>query len=62
MRVQSAFAQQLPYVHYEPFSARATEIQPLLDESIESAILGLQSPKEALDEATKSVNHVLSRP
>jgi multiple sugar transport system substrate-binding protein len=62
MRVQSAFAQQLPYVHYEPFSTRATEIQPLLDDAIESAILGLQPPKEALNEANTSINHVLSRP
>ncbi len=62
MPVQSAFARQLSYVRYEPPSARATEIAPFIDDAIESALLGIQTPKEALDEAASRINRVLSRP
>jgi multiple sugar transport system substrate-binding protein len=61
MRVQSAFARQLPYVVFEPASHKSTEIMPFYDAAIESALLGLQSPPEALAEADRRITQVMSR-
>lgn len=62
MRVQSQFAKQLPYVRYEPPSTKATEITPFIDDAIEASLLGLEPPKQALDEAASRIDRVLSRP
>jgi multiple sugar transport system substrate-binding protein len=62
MRIQSAFAKQLPYVRYEPPSTKATEITPFIDDAIEASLLGLEPPKQALDEAASRIDRVLSRP
>jgi multiple sugar transport system substrate-binding protein len=62
MRVQSAFAKQLPYVRYEPPSTKSTEITPFIDDAIEASLLGILTPREALDEAAKRIDRALSRP
>jgi len=62
MRVQYAFAQQLPYVVFEPASHKATEIMPFYDAAIEAALLGIKSPQDALNEAARRIQQVLDRP
>jgi ABC-type glycerol-3-phosphate transport system substrate-binding protein len=49
-------------VHYEPPSTKATEISPFIDDAIEAALLGLEPPKQALDEAATRIDRVLARP
>jgi len=62
MRVQYAFAQQLPYVVFEPASHKSTEIMPFYDAAIEAALLGIKSPQDALNEAARRIQQVLDRP
>ncbi|MGQ9486911.1 MAG: ABC transporter substrate-binding protein [Armatimonadota bacterium] len=62
MPVQYAFAQQLPYVVFEPASHKSTEIMPFYDAAIEAALLGIKSPQDALNEAKRRVQQVLDRP
>jgi multiple sugar transport system substrate-binding protein len=62
MDAQAAVAEQLSYVHYEPFSTRATEITPFIDSAVNSALLGYQTPGEALEEANARISRVLARP
>jgi multiple sugar transport system substrate-binding protein len=62
MEVQSQFAMQLPYVQYDPPSPRYSEIGPFIAAAVEAGLLGMQTPKRALDEAAGRINRVLSRP
>lgn len=62
MQVQYAFAQQLPYVVFEPASHKSTEIMPFYDAAIEAALLGIKSPQDALNEAARRIQQVLDRP
>jgi len=62
MRVQYAFAKQLPYVVFEPASHKSTEIMPFYDAAIEAALLGIKSPQDALNEAARRIQQVLDRP
>lgn len=62
MRVQSAFARELPYVVFEPASHKSTEIMPFYDAAIEASLLGIQSPQQALDEAHRRIGQVMARP
>lgn len=62
MRVQREFAKELPYVVFEPASHKATEITPFYDAAVESSLLGLQSPQEALGEAHRRISQVMERP
>ncbi len=62
MRVQRAFARELPYVVFEPASHKSTEIMPFYDAAIESSLLGLQTPQEALNEAHRRIGQVMARP
>ena len=62
MRVQREFARELPYVVFEPASHKSTEIMPFYDAAIESSLLGIQSPAQALDEAHRRIGQVMARP
>ncbi len=62
MRVQREFARELPYVVFEPASHKSTEITPFIDAAVESALLGIQSPRTALDEADRRIRQVMARP
>jgi len=62
MRVQHAFAKQLPYVVFEPASHKSTEIMPFYDAAIEAALLGIRTPQDALNEAARRIQQVLDRP
>lgn len=62
MRVQREFARELPYVVFEPASHKSTEIMPFYDAAIEASLLGLQTPRQALDEAHRRISQVMARP
>jgi multiple sugar transport system substrate-binding protein len=62
MRVQREFARELPYVVFEPASHKSTEIMPFYDAAIESSLLGIQSPADALAEAHRRISQVMARP
>lgn len=62
MRVQREFARELPYVVFEPASHKSTEIMPFYDAAIEASLLGIQTPRQALDEAHRRISQVMARP
>jgi multiple sugar transport system substrate-binding protein len=62
LKAQSAFAEQLPYIRYEPYSTKITEVGPFIDMAIESALLGLKPVEAAMKEGAGRVNRVLDRP
>lgn len=62
MRVQAAFARQLPYVHYEPPHPRINALFPLVDPAVEAVLLDLQTPEAAMQDACRRVEQVLRRP
>ncbi len=60
--VQSAFGRQLPIVVYEPLSPRMNALFPFVDPAIEAALLDLQTPEAAMQDAARRINQVLARP
>ncbi len=54
MQVQSAFAEQLPYVLFPPRSPAVFELQQQLDFAVEKALRGRATPEEALREAREN--------
>jgi multiple sugar transport system substrate-binding protein len=60
--VQSAFAEQVPYVVFEPPSPRWNAILPFVDPAVEAFLLDLQTPKSALSDACRRITQVLERP
>jgi multiple sugar transport system substrate-binding protein len=59
MQVQSAFAEQIPYMHYEPAVPFTLEYRTEYDVALEQAIRGTLSPKEALEQATARINRII---
>ncbi len=62
MELQAQFARQLPYICYDTRSPRATEIGPFVEAAVEAALLGIQSPQQAMAEAAARIDRVLARP
>ncbi len=62
MQVQSEFAKQLPYICYDAPSPKATEIGPFVSAAVEAALLGIQSPRAAMEDAAARINRALARP
>lgn len=60
--VQAQFARQLPNVDYDPQIPRANALNQFADPAIESALLQLQTPEEAMRDADRRINQLLSRP
>jgi len=60
--VQSAFARQLPYVHYESLTPKTNALFPFVDPAIEAVLLDLQNPREAMTDADRRINQVMERP
>ncbi|RKX56078.1 MAG: hypothetical protein DRP50_01180 [Thermotoga sp.] len=50
---------QLPYAHFRPSLPQYTEISAAIQDAIQKAVLGVASPKKALDEAAERVNNLL---
>ena len=61
MPIQSAFARQLPYIHYMPRVPYIGEFCTELDVAAEKALRGSASAQEALDMATQRVNKIIQR-
>lgn len=59
--VQSAFAKQLSYVQYEPFSPASNQITTYADIAVQAVTQGLAGPDEALKTASARVNRVMER-
>ena len=62
LQVQSAFASEVPYVHYDPQITRANAINQFSDPAIEAALLQLQTPKDAMQDADRRIDQLLARP
>ncbi len=61
MQVQSAFAQQIPYLQYQPKTPLIFDMGFILDQACEHAIRLQETPKKALDEANVSLQAVIDR-
>ena len=61
MRVQSAFAQEVPHVVYLPRINFIFEFQTEFDTAVEKALRGSATPQEALDTAAANINKILAR-
>ncbi len=62
LKVQAQFAKQLPSVQYETLSPRANALFPFVDPAIESVLLDLQTPENALRDSQRRIEQVLKRP
>jgi len=61
MRIQSAFAEQIPYAHYSPRVPFIFEFFSEFDLAVERAMRGTQPPLEALQIATRRINKAIER-
>jgi multiple sugar transport system substrate-binding protein len=59
--VQSQFARELPYVHYEPLIPKDNSIFQFVDPAIEAVLLDLQTPQQAMSDARRRVDQLLAR-
>jgi multiple sugar transport system substrate-binding protein len=62
LAVQSQFARELPYVHYEPLIPKDNSLFQFVDPAIEAVLLNLQTPQQAMSDAQRRVNQLLERP
>lgn len=60
--VQAQFARQLANVDYDPQIPRANALNQFADPAIEAALLQLQTPDDAMRDADRRINQLLSRP
>ena len=61
MPVQSAFAQEIPYIHYLPCVTFSFEFGSEIDAAVEKALRGSASPQAALQAAARQVDKVIAR-
>lgn len=61
MRVQSAFARQIPYTAYPPRLPFEFEYQNEFDIAIDKALRGTLTPQQALDEAKRHIDAIIAR-
>jgi multiple sugar transport system substrate-binding protein len=57
---QSAFAEQLPYVHFPPPVPGIADAQAAIDTAVNEAVLLKKEPEEALDNAATVANELLA--
>lgn len=60
--VQSQFARQIGYVVYDPQISRADALNQFVDPAIEAALLQLQTPQAAMQDADRRIDQLLQRP
>jgi multiple sugar transport system substrate-binding protein len=60
--VQSQFARQLPYLHYEPLTPKINALFPFVDPAVEAVLLDLETPEAAMRDACRRIQQVLERP
>lgn len=61
LRVQREFSKQLPYVCYMPASTSLDQVLPFADAAVEAGLCGIKPAKQALDEANRRIDEVLTR-
>jgi multiple sugar transport system substrate-binding protein len=61
MQVQHAFAEQIPYLQYQPKTPLIFDMGFILDQACEHAIRLQETPKQALDEANTSFQAAIDR-
>ncbi|MDF2441103.1 MAG: multiple sugar transport system substrate-binding protein [Abditibacteriota bacterium] len=61
LEVQSQFAKQLEYVQYEPLHPKSDAFFPLIEPALESVLLNISTPEEAMRDASRRVNQLLER-
>jgi multiple sugar transport system substrate-binding protein len=59
LAAQSVFAKEVGYVHYPPAVPGVGDAQAEMEAGVNRAILGKQTPKQALDEAASKANKLL---
>jgi multiple sugar transport system substrate-binding protein len=59
--VQSQFAREVAYVQYEPQAPKGPSLSQFVDPAIEACLDGLQSPEEAMRDADRRIDQLLSR-
>jgi len=59
--VQSEFAREVTYVQYEPQVPKGPSLSQFVDPAIESCLDGLQSPEDAMRDADRRIDQLLSR-
>jgi multiple sugar transport system substrate-binding protein len=60
--VQSQFARELSYVHYDPQIPRANALNQFADPAIDDALNRLDTPEHAMQDADRRIDQLLSRP
>jgi multiple sugar transport system substrate-binding protein len=59
--VQAQFAKQLPYVQYAPLVPADNSLFQFVDPAVESVLLDLQTPEDAMRDADRRIDQMLSR-
>src|SRR5215208_7182136 len=61
LKEQSTFAKQIGYVHFPPAVPGVGDAQLEMEQAVNRAVLGKQSPKASLDQAAKRANALLEQ-
>src|SRR5215210_3387195 len=61
LKYQPIFAEELPDVHFPPAVAGVGDAQLEMEQAVNRAVLGKQTPKQALDQAAKRANALLEQ-
>ncbi|MDP8911170.1 MAG: ABC transporter substrate-binding protein [Actinomycetota bacterium] len=61
LKHQSTLAQQIDHVHFPPAVPGIGDAQLEMEQAVNRAVLGKQSPKQALDQAAKRANQLLEQ-
>jgi multiple sugar transport system substrate-binding protein len=60
LKAQSVFAKEVGYVHYPPAVPGIGDAQAEMEAAVNRAVLGKQSPKQALDQGASKANKLLA--
>jgi multiple sugar transport system substrate-binding protein len=61
LKDQSVFAQEISYVHFPPAVPGIGDAQLEMEQAVNRAVLGKQTPKQALDQAADRANQLLEQ-
>ncbi|HEX5322624.1 MAG TPA: ABC transporter substrate-binding protein [Capsulimonadaceae bacterium] len=62
LSVQSQFASQISYVHFDPQIPKANALNQFADPAIDAALEQLQTPQDAMRDADRRIDQLLKRP
>lgn len=61
LKIMRVFAEELPYIHYEPFAVTANQVAPFADSAIDAALNHVDAPAPLLRAAARRIDNVLRR-